>query len=245
VTLLAATFLAFGMADLVRDHSGEGWLRTALSVAAAVLVACGVARLAGLAWSTVAIVGAAETVVLILWVTIDARVQKQPTPAVVALLVVVGAPLIAFAASGSVPGVDGELQNWFSRLPVRHAEDPSAPGQVLVALTAGVFLLASANRIVRLVLVVARTPTRRAETRLRGGRLIGPMERLFIVAMLVAGEPGGIAIIIAAKGLLRLPEIQKSTKTSAADELTEYFLIGTLSSLLIAVACGGAILAIS
>ncbi len=233
------------MADLLRDHEGKARLRTALSVIGAVVVACGVARLAGLSWSTVAITGGAELAVLALWVVLDTRVEKKPARAVVALLLVVGAPVAAFAASGAVPEVAGDLERWFSNLAIKQPKDPAAPDQALVALAAGVFLLASANRVVRLVLVIARTPTGVAESRLKGGRLIGPMERLFIVAMLVAAEPGGIAIVIAAKGLLRLPEIQKSDNARAVDELTEYFLIGTLSSLLVAVACGGLILAIS
>lgn len=245
MTLLATTFLAFGVADLLRDHEGNALKRTALSVIGAVVVACGIALLAGLSRSTVAIIGVAELSVLALWVVLDARVEKNRARAVVALLIVVGAPLAAFAASGAVPQVAGYLETWFSNLAINQPKDPAAPDQALIALTAGVFLLASANRVVRLVLVIARTPAGVAESRLKGGRLIGPMERLFIVAMLVAAEPGGIAIVIAAKGLLRLPEIHRSDDARTVDELSEYFLIGTLSSLLVAVACGGAILAVS
>jgi hypothetical protein len=189
MTLLAITFLAFGLADLLRDHGGKSRLRSGLAVIGAVVVASGVARLAGISWSTVWITGGAELAVVALWVVLDTRVEKQPARAIVALLLVVGAPVAAFAASGAMPVVAGDLEKWFSNLAIKQPKDPAAPDQVLVALAACVYLLASANRVVRLVLVIARTPTGVAESRLKGGRLIGPMERLFIVAMLVAAEP--------------------------------------------------------
>lgn len=244
MTLLAVTFFALGFADLARDHENPRSCRTALAVLGAVGLAGGVVRLAGLPWSTVGIIALAELSVLVSWVVADAR-ETTPIRAIVGLLLVLGAPAAAFATSGAVPEVSGDLERWFSNLAIKQPKESTAPDQALVALAASVFLLASANRIVRLVLTVAKTQTAKAETTLKGGRLIGPMERLFILAMLVAGEPGGIAIIIAAKGLLRLPEIQRSPASPAVDELTEYFLIGTLSSLLVAVACGGAVLVIA
>lgn len=204
---------------------------------------CVVARLTGLAWSTVGIVAAAEFVAVVAWVGLEAR-ATTPRRASAALVLIVAALTAAFAASGAISEVGGDLETWFANLPVEHSKGSAGPDQALVALAAGVFLLATANRIVRLVLMIAQTQTVKAESKLKGGRLIGPMERLFIGAMLIAGEPGGIAIVIAAKGLLRLPEIQKSDG-EAVDDLTEYFLIGTLASLLVALACGGAVLAVA
>ncbi len=86
------------------------------------------------------------------------------------------------------------------------------------------------------MLEAAGTPTAVGERTLSGGRLLGPMERLFVGAMVLSGSLTGAAVIIAAKGLLRLPEIRSSADQlgGAADQVTEYFLIGTFCSLLLA-----------
>ncbi|WP_250442740.1 hypothetical protein [Actinotalea sp. C106] len=67
---------------------------------------------------------------------------------------------------------------------------------------------------------------------LRGGTWIGVLERLAVTACLVAGYPAGIAFVIAVKGLGRYPEIRQHPETS------ERFVIGTLASMLWAVAVG-------
>ena len=83
------------------------------------------------------------------------------------------------------------------------------------------------------------------ESALRGGRLLGPMERLIVGAMVLSGDPGGAALVIAAKGLLRLPEIRSGADQlkGRSDQVTEYFLIGTFSSLLLAAGAGVLVLA--
>ena len=67
---------------------------------------------------------------------------------------------------------------------------------------------------------------------LRGGTWIGVLERLAVTTCLVAGYPAGIAFVIAVKGLGRYPEIRQHPETS------ERFVIGTLASMLWAVAVG-------
>jgi hypothetical protein len=86
------------------------------------------------------------------------------------------------------------------------------------------------NRTVRLVLQAAGTPAPKGETALSGGRILGLMERLFIAEMVVSGNLTAAAALIAAKGFLRLPEIRSYTerRRGASDQVTEYFLIGTL-----------------
>jgi hypothetical protein len=71
---------------------------------------------------------------------------------------------------------------------------------------------------------------------LTGGRLLGPIERLFVGAMVISGNLTAAAALIAAKGLVRLPEIRSRNEQASgvADQVTEYFLIGTFSSLLVA-----------
>lgn len=67
---------------------------------------------------------------------------------------------------------------------------------------------------------------------LRYGRLIGYLERLLILFMIAQNSYEGLGFLIAAKGLIRAKEWQED-KT-----LVEYFLIGSLLSVLCAVALG-------
>ncbi|AOY73996.1 hypothetical protein IG195_19860 (plasmid) [Arthrobacter sp. TES] len=63
--------------------------------------------------------------------------------------------------------------------------------------------------------------------KLKGGRLIGPIERLLIVVLAFAGAPQIIAGLAAAKGVVRFPEISEDrTSGSKAEE----FLVGSLAS---------------
>ncbi|MDR6689084.1 hypothetical protein J2Y41_004688 [Arthrobacter sp. 1088] len=62
---------------------------------------------------------------------------------------------------------------------------------------------------------------------LKGGRLIGPIERLLIVVLAFAGAWQIIAGLAAAKGVIRFPEISEDrTSGSKAEE----FLVGSLAS---------------
>ena len=105
------------------------------------------------------------------------------------------------------------------------------------------FNVATANTIVRLVLLAigalrpsdvtdanaaaaaAASQTGRAAPpttgqpadRLKGGRLLGPMERLVILGLGLAGEFGAAGLVIAAKGLLRFPEIQAAARNNTGD----------------------------
>lgn len=67
---------------------------------------------------------------------------------------------------------------------------------------------------------------------LRGGLLIGILERLAVVLCLVFDQPVAIAYVIAVKGLGRYPELKESPAAS------ERFIIGTLSSLIFATVVG-------
>ncbi|MBU5424381.1 hypothetical protein KQI48_17045 [Cellulomonas hominis] len=67
----------------------------------------------------------------------------------------------------------------------------------------------------------------RARAKLRGGTWIGVLERLAITGTLLAGEPGGVAVVIAVKGLGRYPELRAGDDPA----VSERFVIGTLASL--------------
>ncbi|WP_228514640.1 hypothetical protein [Frondihabitans sp. VKM Ac-2883] len=61
---------------------------------------------------------------------------------------------------------------------------------------------------------------------LKGGRLIGPIERLLLAGFALTGAFPVVAALIAAKGIVRFPEINRATTGNPA----EYFLIGSLVS---------------
>lgn len=73
-----------------------------------------------------------------------------------------------------------------------------------------------------------------AETRtlLRGGTVIGYLERIAVVISIIAGYPEAIAVVVAVKGIGRFSELAEA-------EARERFIIGTLASLLWAAVVGG------
>jgi len=66
------------------------------------------------------------------------------------------------------------------------------------------------------------------------GRLIGNLERLLLTIVVVAGSYAALAFLVAAKGLVRSKELEER-------EFTEYFLVGSLCSVLVA-PCAGLIM---
>jgi len=152
--------------------------------------------------------------------------------------------VVLFGISGSAGTITGPLGTWYEQLAFPFARHVPID-QFVLGVSASLFLLSTANRIVRLVLDAAGTPALTNENTLRGGRLLGPMERLILGAVVLSGDPAGAALIIAAKGLLRLPEIRDKAdeRQGKADHVTEYFLIGTFSSLLLAAGAALAVLA--
>lgn len=108
------------------------------------------------------------------------------------------------------------------------------------------FLGPASNGIVRSCLDAARTaPYRKPDEQLKGGRLIGPLERWLIFGLALIGEPTAAALLISAKSIIRFPELQSKQRRSncdgdnapaAIDELTEYFLLGSLLSWSLALA---------
>ncbi|WAC55377.1 hypothetical protein [Gordonia sp. SL306] len=67
---------------------------------------------------------------------------------------------------------------------------------------------------------------------LRGGRVIGYLERATVAATLLAGWPEGLAVILAVKSLARFPELR-------APHASEQFIMGTFASVLWAASMSG------
>lgn len=241
MSLVAALLLTLGVVDLVRwsPEAAPGH-RTGVALGCGAAAALGLALLAvgGRSAGAVAGVTAAGVVPALVWVVADApRLRHRgSTPlAAIAVLAVAVLALVPVA-----PPVTGPLERWYAGLDL-----PGLRGvpvvQALTAVAAGVFALATTNRVVRLVLAAAGTPPRSGEANLRGGRLLGPLERTFILALALAGDLTAAAVVIAAKGVLRLPEIRsaREERRGGADVVTEYFLVGTFTSWLLAVALAG------
>jgi len=112
--------------------------------------------------------------------------------------------------------------------------------EVVLIFGAGFWLVSSANVVVRLILSAAGTPIALAQTSIKGGRFIGPIERLMIFGFALAGELTAAALVVSAKSLLRWPEISvESRRASAAiHDLTEYLVVGSLSSWFLALVPG-------
>ena len=109
-----------------------------------------------------------------------------------------------------------------------------APERLLLVTGVMVAQLSTVNVLVRLVLDAVGVPAATNEKSLKGGRLLGPMERLLIVGLGLAGHVTAASIVVAAKGLLRFPELQRGSGEGGPSDVTEYFLIGSFASWLLA-----------
>ena len=69
------------------------------------------------------------------------------------------------------------------------------------------------------------------------GRVIGCLERFVILILLMFNQWGAVGFVIAAKSIARFPELRDRTQK----DFTEYYLIGTLTSILVAIATGVAL----
>lgn len=83
------------------------------------------------------------------------------------------------------------------------------------------------------ILIIAANEADPENTRtlMRGGTVIGYLERIATVIAIAVGFPEAVAAVIAVKGIGRFPELAES-------EARERFIIGTLASLLWAGAIG-------
>ncbi|WP_341954445.1 hypothetical protein [Microbacterium sp. LWH13-1.2] len=73
----------------------------------------------------------------------------------------------------------------------------------------------------------ARIPASDPRAGFKGGRLIGPLERILVMILTLAAAYPILAAMLAAKGIVRFPEISRDGETGAR---AEYFLVGSLVS---------------
>lgn len=131
----------------------------------------------------------------------------------------------------------GEL-GWLHDLLARSAVAPLDPDRALGGLAVGLVQLSTANILIRILLDLVGVPAQDNEKSLRGGRILGPMERLVIVGLGLAGSLTGATVVVAAKALLRFPELRplRTDRPAGASDVTEYFLIGSFASWIVAFA---------
>ncbi|HQK30610.1 MAG TPA: hypothetical protein PLA46_07330 [Phycicoccus sp.] len=247
MTWVALWLLAIGAMDLLRGVVQRKALAPAVG-AVVLVVAAGLVGLATIAdWLAVFL----SLVPLVGWWWASERAQGQRgRDHVLALgsLTLGALGLLAFSGWASAPG--GVLGQWFAwaDLPIIGADAVSADalGRILLVTALVLTNLSTGNIVVRLVLVSVGAMRPRSSTlpqpadRLRGGRLLGPMERLLILGLGLAGQLTAAGLVIGAKGLIRFPELQSKAKDGSSidgvgiDEMTEYFLIGSFVSWLVA-----------
>lgn len=108
------------------------------------------------------------------------------------------------------------------------------PTRLLLLVGVAVFELSTANIVVRLLLDATGVPAASNENELAGGRLLGPMERTFILVLALAGQLTAATVVVAAKGLLRYPELRRA-RDEGPTAVSEYILIGSFASWLLGV----------
>ncbi len=209
MSAVAVLLAAVGLADLLPRWRHAGGLAVAVAVP----------LLLGLGWHTLWL---APVVTLVVVVWLDAARHRS-----LAGSGLLAATTVAFVAAS--PGLDPDrtpLDHWYAGLAV--------PGLATVpidvaALGLGVllFLTTAANVVVRQALEATGPLVLATEQTLRGGRLLGPLERWLVFGFAVSGNLGAIAVVVAAKGILRFPEISQDSKDGMR---AEYVLVGSFVS---------------
>lgn len=230
--------LAVGAADLVRQFVPRRW--AGYLVVAVILLVLGSASDALLPMLAALAAG-----VLWVWSMPDGGPSRAGFwPAVALALLGIGA-VVAVPARGDA-GLIGEI--WHLRSPFGDVSFDLA----MLVLGAAAFLLESANLVVRAALdgehtwrpsekVLPVTQAQDSATEstapldrrgaFQGGRLIGPLERMLVLMLTLAAAYPILAAMLAAKGIVRFPEISRDGETGAR---AEYFLVGSLVSWVIA-----------
>ena len=249
--------LAVGAADLVRQFAPRRWIGYLAAAAVIVLLGIGgdalLPAILGLAvgvlwiwsmpdegpsragfWPAVAL--AAVSIGAVLW--LGARPEagligelwdlRSPFGVVEFDLAVLalGAGVFLLESSNLVvrAALDGE-HTWRPTDPAPADPAPAAPESAAPAPADPASRLAD-------VTLAETTPTAvapRVDPRngFKGGRLIGPLERVLVMLLTLAAAYPVLAAMLAAKGIVRFPEISRDGETGAR---AEYFLVGSLVS---------------
>jgi hypothetical protein len=241
---LAVMLIATGIADIFRRRTGRVWLPAVVALVTVVVsaVLAGLWHLGDIALLTVAAVASVG------WQLLSTRAERSGQHELAPLAVFGAAIGALILLSGWGSEVTGLVQRWadWSGLP---GLDHVGPDRMLMVVGVVLLQLITGNQLVRLVLgsVGAIKPLGEPQPsdKLKGGRLLGPMERMLILGLGLAGQLAAATAVVAAKSIIRFPEINaqraRENGTIGIDDVTEYFLVGSFASWIIAL--GGLALA--
>jgi hypothetical protein len=240
VSGLAVMLIAMGIADVCRRLTDRVWV-PAVVAPVAVVGCAALARLWHLGDIALLLIAAVASVG---WVISGARAERSGERELTPLVIFGVAVGLLILLSGWGSDVGGVVARWPSWVGI--AVDPD---RLLMIVGVVLLQLVTGNQLVRLVLgsvgAVKPAGEPQASDRLKGGRLLGPMERLLIVGLGLAGQLAVATAVVAAKSIIRFPEInaQKARENGGIgiDEVTEYFLVGSFASWILAL--GGIALA--
>lgn len=244
MSAVAVMLIAMGVADVIRRLTDRLWV--SVSATPIVVVAC--AALAGLwHWRDVVLLIVAA-LASVGWVLLGARADRTGRGQLAPLVVFAAALAVLILASGWGSEVAGVVGRWPSWVGIGVSGD-----RLLMIVGVMLMQLVTGNQLVRLVLgsvgAVKPAGEPQASDRLKGGRLLGPMERVLILGLGLAGQLAAATAVVAAKSIIRFPEINAETKRKngtvdseiGIDDVTEYFLVGSFASWIVAL--GGLALA--
>ncbi|MDT5019109.1 MAG: hypothetical protein QOD39_5269, partial [Mycobacterium sp.] len=196
MSALAVMLIAMGIADISRRLADRAWV----SVVAAPVVVAGCAALAGL-WHV------GDIVLLVIaavagvgWAMLCARAERTGERELTPLVVFGVAVGLLILLSGWGSDVGGLVQRWagWAQLP---GLGQLSPNRLLMVVGVVLLQMVTGNQLVRLVLgtVGAVKPAGQPQPsdRLKGGRLLGPMERLLILGLGLAGQLAAATAVVA------------------------------------------------
>jgi len=230
--------VAGGLTREVRGlrHAGRGMLAVALVVG-----------IGGLAFHMsllgVVLVVALAALPLVVSGAMSQSTRSRSSLAWLALTVEVACVLLLLSLPGILGTAVGADATWLgsflSRLPYGDLAN-TAPATLVLFIGVVAWLGPVANGIVRMVLTAAQADAAASEERLRGGRIIGILERWLIFAFVVTGHATAAAFIVSAKSILRFPELSEKARPDGEggndlDTVTEYLLLGSLTSWVLAI----------
>ena len=230
---LAVLLIGIAVTDLTHSMWHVRFVPEVVGAVTAVLVGL----LAGLTEGRDIVALSVIAVLILLWgLTVTRGFGRGPVWLPVIVLAIALGLGVGFSGAASSGG--GPLGDWLSGAGVPLLQGLSVDRFLLLVAAFGV-QLSTGNVIVRLVLKATGTlnPARDGSlppTPLKGGRLLGPLERVFILALALAGQITAASIVVAAKGLLRFPELSSRSEQQHVHQLTEYFLVGSFVSWMVA-----------
>ncbi len=249
--LLAVLLGSLGVADLARARSGSRrrlWLAASVGIASFVLAATGSGQ--EWWWSLIAVVA------VIGWLVSTGESDGSHRAGFWAVGVLAATAIVAFVWGPELSRPSGLLPGWYAALPYASLHAVSftsfalvVGGALFLIETSNVIVRLALHGERSTSVAPAPSAASRPGTRgrswrrppsrssaadaptavvveLKGGRFIGPLERVFLLALVLAGAFTAIAAIVAAKGIIRFPEISRDPGGSKA----EYFLVGSFAS---------------